>query len=235
LKLKIDKIAFLKSWSLAEHAANVSGSMNIFGTIHLTADENGVVLQATDIKTSIICTADGVKVIEPGEAVIPIKGVADLFKKSSASEFTLDVDEGKALMKSGKSRYRFSTYPVKDFPKLPSSSGASIFCSLKASALSSAIDKGTLCASPQDEFPAYLGAGYFEIKDGELYVVSTDKKRLAFCRTEINDFEETVDVTSLLLPFKALRGLQKYSEHLRVTPKYEYHTTTRRHISRLTV
>ena len=53
-----------------------------------------VLLQATDIKTSIICFASGVTVNEPGEAVFPIKMVSDLFKKAPGEEFTVEVNEG---------------------------------------------------------------------------------------------------------------------------------------------
>jgi DNA polymerase-3 subunit beta len=143
-------------------------------------------------------------VIEPGEAVIPIKGVSDLFKKSVASEFTLQVNDGQAVMISGKSRYKFSTYPVGDFPKLPSSSGGNLFCSLKVSNLISTIEKGMLCATSGDEFPQYLSSAYFDMNGGILNVVSTDKRRMALCRTEITEGAENA---SMMLPMKGIREL----------------------------
>jgi DNA polymerase-3 subunit beta len=181
--------------------------MNIFSSVRIKADENGVEMQSTDIKTSIICAADGVEVIEPGEAVIPTKGVSDLFKKASSSEFTIQIKDGKALMASGRNRYRFTTYATTEFPKLPSSSGGKFFCSIKASELSSSIDRGTLCASMNDqEFPHYLSAAYFEMQDGWLNVVSTDKRRLALSKTCV---EEQGDASTLLLPLKGVKELQK--------------------------
>ncbi|MDR2779965.1 MAG: DNA polymerase III subunit beta, partial [Synergistaceae bacterium] len=94
MKIQINKESFVKTWNLAERNASTSGSMNIFSTVRLSAESSNVELQATDIRTSIICKAAGVTVIEPGEAVIPIKGVSDLFKKAGSSDFTLHVDEG---------------------------------------------------------------------------------------------------------------------------------------------
>jgi DNA polymerase-3 subunit beta len=178
--------------------------MNIFSTVRLTADAEKVELQSTDVRTSVICRASGVTVIEPGEVVIPIKGVSDLFKKAVASEFTLQVNDGQAVMISGKSRYKFSTYPVGDFPKLPSSSGGSFFCSLKVSNLISTIEKGMLCATSGDEFPQYLSSAYFDMKDGVLNVVSTDKRRLALCRTEVAEGSEDA---SMMLPMKGVKEL----------------------------
>lgn len=216
MKMIIDKTTFVKSWSLAERSAG-TGTMNIFSTVRVKADADEVEMQATDIKTSIICRAQGVTVVEPGEAVIPIKGVSDLFKKAGSPEFTLQIEDGKAVMISGKSRYRFTTYPVTDFPKLPSSEGCRRFCSVEAGKLNATIDRGGLCATPGDEYPQYLSSAYFEMKAGVLAIVSTDKRRLALATCDVAD-EEIVGeadadaeagVDPLLLPMKGLKELQR--------------------------
>lgn len=206
MKISVDKVSFIKSWNLAERSAGTSSSMNIFSTIRLKADESGVEMQATDIKTSIICEAGGVTVIEPGETVIPIKGAGDLFKKAGSDEFTLHIDDGKAVMISGKNRYRFSTYPARDFPALPSSAGGKLFCSIAVSDLSPVIERGTLCASLNDEYPQYLCAANFEKHKGTLKVASTDNKRLAVSTTDV---EGALDDDSLLLPMKGIKELQR--------------------------
>ena len=82
MKLTINKKQFLQSWSLAERSTSSSSSMNILSSVLVKASFEGVTLQATDIRTSIICTASGVTVVDPGEAVFPIKMVSDLFKKA---------------------------------------------------------------------------------------------------------------------------------------------------------
>ncbi|MDR3279864.1 MAG: DNA polymerase III subunit beta [Synergistaceae bacterium] len=204
MKILVNKEVFIKSWSLAERSAGTSGSMNIFSTIKMRADMEEVELQATDIKTSIICKAGGVTVLEAGDAVIPLKGVSDLFKKAGSPEFTIHIDGGHAVMTSGKSRYKFSTYPVGDFPKLPSSEGGSFFCSLPAAKLMSAVERGTLCASSGDEYPQYLSSAYFEMERGALNIVSTDKRRLALCRTEVTEGSES---EPMLLPMKGLKEI----------------------------
>ena len=205
MKIIIDKATFIKSWSLTERSAGTSGSMNIFSTIRLKAFEGDVEMQATDIKTSIVCQAKGVTVVEPGEAVIPLKGVSDLFKKAGSPEFTLVIEDGRAVMTAGKSRYRFTTYPVGDFPKLPSSASAKLFCSLKISDLIRTIDRGSLCASSGDEYPQYLSSALFEIDGEGMNVVSTDKRRLALAKCEIGERGESPE--NLLLPMKGLKEL----------------------------
>jgi DNA polymerase-3 subunit beta len=204
MKISVNKEAFIKNWSIAERNAGTSGSMNIFSTVYVRAGAESVELKATDIRTSVVCKAGGVTVIEPGDAVVPIKGVSDLFKKAGSPEFTISVDGGQAVMVSGKSRYKFSTYPVGDFPTLPSSESGKFFCSINVSKLISAIERGTLCASTGDEYPQYLSSACFEVENGILNVVSTDKRRLALCRSEIVEGSEN---EQMLLPMKGLKEL----------------------------
>jgi DNA polymerase-3 subunit beta len=207
MKISVNKEAFIKTWNLAERSAGSSGSMNIFSAVRMSAVPDKVEMQATDIRTSIICSALGVTVIEPGEAVIPIKGVSDLFKKARSEDFTLQISEGgNAVMISGSSRYKFSTYPVGDFPKLSSSSQGKFFCSILVSNLISALDRGTLCASSSDEFPQYLSSALLEMENGALNVVSTDKRRLALCRGEVI---ESGECEPMLIPMKGLKELQR--------------------------
>ena len=126
MKLLINKKLFLQSWVLAERSTSSSSSMSILSSVLVKADRDKVTLQATDIRTSIICSASGVNVLEPGEAVFPVKIVSELFKKSPGEEFNLTVSDGKVILKAGRSKYNFSTYPVREFPSLPTSAGAEL-------------------------------------------------------------------------------------------------------------
>ena len=76
MKLLINKKLFLQSWVLAERSTSSSSSMSILSSVLVKADRDKVTLQATDIRTSIICSASGVNVLEPGEAVFPVKIVS---------------------------------------------------------------------------------------------------------------------------------------------------------------
>lgn len=205
MKIAVTKESFIKSWNLAERSAASSGTMNIFSAIKVTAEDDEVVLHATDIKTSIICKAAGVSVEEPGSAVIPLKGVTDLFKKAGSAEFSLEISEGRAVMKSGRSRYTFSTYPTEEFPKLPSSESSELFCTVNVGDLMKSIERGSLCSSSGDEYPQYLSSALFELDGAAMKVVSTDKRRLAIASCDTIDAGSAPE--GLLLPMKGLREL----------------------------
>ena len=124
MKLRIEKNSFIKSWQMAERNTSTTSTLSVLSGIRCLADGNSIILQATDLKTSVTCRAAGVTVEEPGEVVFPIKVVGELFKKVPADSFIVDVQAGKANLSAGKSHYRFTTYPVEEFPKLPVSSAA---------------------------------------------------------------------------------------------------------------
>ena len=94
MKLSINKKLFLQSWGLAERSTSSSSSMSILSSVLVKASQDQVTLQATDIRTSIICTASGINVLEPGEAVFPVKIVSELFKKAPAGIKELEIIEG---------------------------------------------------------------------------------------------------------------------------------------------
>ena len=216
MKLAVNKKQFLGSWSLAERSTSAGGTVSILSSILIKASAESVILQATDIKTSVICRAAGVTVLEPGEAVFPIKMVSDLFKKAPGEEFTLDVDGGKVVLKAGRSKYNFSTYPVSEFPALPSSDEADVFCSIPAGELAKVLDEGTLAASAVEEFPLYLSSANLQIISSRLNIVSTDTRRLALSAAPVLDGKEG---ESALLPMKGIKELQRILGSL--TPETE--------------
>lgn len=206
MKLTINKKLFLPSWNLAERSTTGSSSINILSSVLIKASFNEVLLQATDIRTSIVCLSAGVTVVEPGEAVFPIKMVGDLFKKAPGEEFTITVDEGKAVLRAGRSKYSFSTYPVREFPSLPSSKNGTKYCQVKLNDLAQVIDEGTLAASAGDEFPLYLSSANFIVTSETLRVVSTDTKRLALAGVSVLD---GVDGEGYLLPMRGIKEVQR--------------------------
>jgi DNA polymerase-3 subunit beta len=206
MKLNINKKQFLQSWNLAERSTSSSSSLSILSSVLIKSSFDETTLQATDIRTSIICKASGITVLEPGEAVFPVKMVSELFKKASGEDFTLSVEDGKAIMKAGKSKYNFSTYPVREFPSLPSSDAGKVFCKLTAKELVEVLEEGTIAASAGEEFPLYLSSANFQILNGILNVISTDTRRLALSAVAVSDFS---DGETALLPMKGIKEVQR--------------------------
>ncbi|MBR0221152.1 MAG: DNA polymerase III subunit beta, partial [Synergistaceae bacterium] len=60
--LEINRVEFLKAWQAAERSCSPKSSVAAATGILIKADENGVSLEATDFKTAVKCSAEGVNV-----------------------------------------------------------------------------------------------------------------------------------------------------------------------------
>ena len=205
MKIDIMRPEFLKTWQMAERSSSTKSTINSLAGILLTADGDSVLLEATDLKTAVRCTAEGVRVTQEGSVILPVKLLGELFKKASTDMVTIDIKDEKGVMTSGRNKTRFTTWPVDDFPKLAHSDGADPFCVIEAMELSRALVEGSIASSPTDDFPKYLGACLLQVKDGLFHVVSTDGRRLSLSKCTC----DTKNDAELLLPVLALRELQR--------------------------
>jgi len=206
LKLLIEKNSFLKSWQMAERTTGSKSTVSILAGIRCLADETGLRLEATDLKTSLKCRAEGAEVQEPGETILPTKAMGELFKKAPGDRFSLEVTKGRATLTAGRSRYTLTVLPVEEFPLLPRSESARLFCDTTVQALSRLFEEGTFAGSPNEEFPQYLSAALLQIQEGKLKTVATDGRRLSLSQTPLSDASGE---GQLLLPLNGLRELHR--------------------------
>ncbi len=206
LKLEIQRQDFLKAWQTAEKTALSRTMADIVNCIKINATPDGkVTLEATDIKTSVKCTANGVNVIEPGAALLPVAILGGILKKSTCDIFTLEVGDTKGMINSEGSKTKFPVIPLENFPNIPESDGADTICEILSTELSRIITEGSIASSQPQDFPKYIGTCLLRTSEHSLKVVSTDGKRLSisevFCSVHKED--------DVLLPASALKDLAK--------------------------
>ena len=210
MNLEITQNIFMKYWNIAERITGTKSTIPTLASVLCEANEEGVSLSATDLKTTVKIQAQGAAVIEPGTAILPVRVVGELIKKISVSPFTIEVDNNeKGTIHAGRSHYTFTTYSVSEFPDLPSPKAAEEFTKVQAGELSRVLAEGSIAGSPNEEFPKYLSGGYIQIKNGELRVVSTDGRRLSLSKTVIADVDASAPAKDMLLPLKSLDEYQR--------------------------
>ncbi len=204
MRLQVSKPDFMKIWQTTERVTSTKSTITSLAGILCRTDDASLTLEATDLKTSIKCIASGVQIEEGGEAILPVKVVGELFKKAPTDTFTVSVKEGKGIIFAGRNTYRFSTYPVEEFPHLPSSENAKFFCTVKAETLAQILSEGTVASTLGEEFPKYLGAALFELKGNDIRIVSTDGRRLSLSKVLLDEYGDT---EKILLPLAGLKEL----------------------------
>ena len=206
MKLEIERQDFLKAWQNAEKLSDAKSTKDAIAGVLITAkDDNSVILEATDLKTSIRCTAKGANVLEPGTAVIPAAIFGAILKKLDADDLVLEVNATRGLLNAGSNKMRFTVISPETFPKIHGSDEGEFICEIPAQTLARLIAEGSSAASQPQDFPKYLGTCLLRTSEGQLIAVATDGKRLSLSKSSCEVLKER----DTLLPAQALKELSK--------------------------
>ncbi len=121
------------------------------------------------------------------------------------AELSITIDENKALIRSGKSRFTLSTLPAHDFPSTEKISGAREYRVTQA-ILKHLIEQTAFCMANQD-VRYYLNGLLLELRPNALRTVATDGHRLALC-----DMESEIipgDINQIIIPRKGVVELSR--------------------------
>lgn len=179
----------LESGELARAIGRIKGvapsrqTISIINNLLLSTGNGSVAITATNMdvqsQTSVVC-----EVITPGAITIPAHvafGIAKALPKTKL--VTIKIENDRARVTCGKSKYDLRTLPAHDFPLVNASVEGAVRFDMSAAVLRSSIDavKGLFDANhPQ---PFYKGL--WMIAEGDaLAFVAADGKRLARVRVE---------------------------------------------------
>ncbi|MBQ2615768.1 MAG: DNA polymerase III subunit beta [Synergistaceae bacterium] len=211
MKLEIERQDFLRAWQNAEKLASAkSASESAKGVLITASDDNTVILEATDLNTSIRCRAKGANVLDPGKAVIPAGIFGGMLRKLDTEDFVLEVNSERGFLNAGRNKMRFSVISAEEFPNIPESSNAEHICDISAPLLAKIIAEGSSAASQPQDFPKYLGTCLVRTSEGVIMAVSTDGKRLSLSKSTCSASKED----DLLLPAQALKDFAKATASL---------------------
>ena len=105
MKLEIERQDFLKAWQNAEKlTASKTASESAKGVLITASDDNTVILEATDLNTSIRCRAKGANVLDSGKAVIPAGIFGGMLRKLDTEDFVLEVNSERGFLNVGATR-----------------------------------------------------------------------------------------------------------------------------------
>ncbi len=121
------------------------------------------------------------------------------------AEVTLETQNNRLQVKSGKSRFNLQTLPAEDFPKMAQAAGAVTQINLPQKALR-ALLLLVQYAMAQQDIRYYLNGMLLVVEDGLLKAVATDGHRLAYANISTQQKTERQEV---ILPRKAVQELVK--------------------------
>jgi DNA polymerase-3 subunit beta len=165
-------------------------------------------LTGTDLEVEMVATAE-VQSDEDGDITLPARKLMDLCKSlPEGAKITIDIDDDRAVIRSGRSRFTLTTLPAAEFPNIEPAEEALTF-KLSQAQLKQLFDQ-TQFAMAQQDVRYYLNGLMFEIKPDSVTSVATDGHRLAYCSL---GFETGVgEERQVIIPRKGIIELSRLLE-----------------------
>lgn len=171
----------------------------------IKATDNSLIFITTDLEIELLSRLE-LSIDESGEITLPAKKLLDIAKSlANECEITITIDDNRAIIKSGRSRFTLSTLPASDFPSLDDISRVYEF-NLPQRVLKELIDK-TAFAMAQQDVRYYLNGLMMEISSGIIRTVATDGHRLAYCEKPLDG--DLTDSKQVIIPRKGVSELSR--------------------------
>lgn len=226
MKFKVKREAILKPLQAVSGVVERRQTLPVLSNILLVASPEGITMTATDLEVELKAQAR-LPVDEPGETTIPARKFMDICRNlPEGADIGFATKDGRALLKSGRSRFSLSTLPATEFPAVETSQFQHDF-SLTQTALRHLIEQ-TGFAMAQQDVRYYLNGLMLEMTPERLRGVATDGHRLALCdegvSTSVSEQAQIIvprkgvmELMRLLEDSDSLARVQVSANHIKVT------------------
>lgn len=194
---------------LVDAVANVSRAVSSKNTLAalegvlLRAKNNTLSLTGYDLELAISTEIEA-DVREAGEIVLSARIFLDMIRRMPSEQISISSDAKMlTLVKGSMTEYTILGLPASEYPELPGVSETTEL-SIPQAALKNMISQTLFAIAVSDSKPVHTGS-LFDIKGGELCLVSVDGYRLALRREKVA-FDETL---SFIVPGKSLSEVSK--------------------------
>ncbi|ETI59771.1 DNA polymerase III subunit beta [Marinomonas profundimaris] len=204
MKFSVVRETLLKPLQLVAGVVERKQTMPVLANVLVEVKDQILTLTGSDLEVELIGHVP-LDECEEGRITVPARKLMDICKSlpdSAVIEFTLD--EQKAVIRSGRSRFSLSTLPADEFPNIQDMQG-DLTVSISQNSVRRLIDRTGFAMANQD-VRYYLNGMLLEVADGQLRVVATDGHRLA---TAVEDAQVSGDVAQVIVPRKGVLELNR--------------------------
>ncbi|MGM0521499.1 MAG: DNA polymerase III subunit beta [Pseudomonadota bacterium] len=206
MNFSISREALLRPLTLVAGVVERRQTLPVLSNVLIEIEGDQVALTGTDLEVELVGRTVASHVEQEGAATVPARKLMDICKSlPDQAEIQLAVEEGRAVLRSGRSRFTLSTLPVAEFPNIEDNEGSQEL-SVPRGTLKHLIES-TSFAMAQQDVRYYLNGMLLEIQSNLLRAVATDGHRLSMC-------SRPVDVTveqphKLIVPRKGILELAR--------------------------
>lgn len=190
-------------------------TMPVLSNILISANPSSLVMSGTDLEVELKVETQA-DCSDGGEITLPARKFLDICRTlPEGAKIEISIENDRANLRSGKSRFTLSTLPATEFPSMESVQAVTEF-SLPKKTLKRLIDK-TQFSMAQQDVRYYLNGLMLELEKDVIRAVATDGHRLALCESPA---EIKIDGTrQIIIPRKGVQELSRLLDESDETAK----------------
>jgi len=211
MKVTCRREHLLTACQMVASAAAARSTRPILTNLKVIAEDELLVLMATDMELGIRYELPGVTVTEPGMAILPPTRFIPILRETADEQITLNASREMTLIRLSSGRFELPGGEPEQFPDLQPFNPGSRYHEVTAGALRQLIRR-TLFAVEKKESNRWAITGVlWEADAGQIRLVSTDTKRLAIAQgpCTIHGEPRSGSGEAHLVPVKAIQLLDK--------------------------
>ncbi|MCG6887818.1 MAG: DNA polymerase III subunit beta [Proteobacteria bacterium] len=208
MKLSIQRELLLRPLQTVSNVIERRQTLPVLSNVLMSLRNNTLTLTGTDLEVEMVAQVV-MDSSEEGEITLPARKFLDICRAlPEDAVINIEVDNTKARIRSGRSRFSLSTLPASDYPNIDPITSPFEF-TIVQSVLKRLIEQ-TQFSMAQQDVRYYLNGLMFEFSPGKLSGVATDGHRLALCQTTADTQIE--DNRQVIIPRKGILELVRLLE-----------------------
>jgi DNA polymerase-3 subunit beta len=220
MKARFHREGLLSAVQLASVAVASRDVKPILRNLKIITEESGCTLMATDLELGIRLEVRGIKIEEPGEAILPASRTLAILRESDDEELFLEASAQRATVQGERNEFEMPSEEPGNFPDVPGFSEES-YHEVKAGLLRTMIRRTIFAAASENTRYAVTGV-LWELEDNQAKLVATDGRRMAVVTGEAQAHGGHATKEQMpVVPTKAMslleRNLQDDGEVVRIS------------------
>lgn len=205
MKFTLSREQFLTPIQNVNGAIERRHNLPILSNILIEVRQQTLFMTGTDIEVELIGHSALQAPSVEGSITVPAKKLFDIIRAlPEGAQVTFEVQQHKAIVKSGRSRFTLATLASEGYPNLESWQ-TDVEIPIKNQTLKSLIDATQLAMAHQDS-RHYLNGLLIETEGHQIRAIATDGHRLAYAHEEI---PQDLPKKQLIIPRKSIMELLK--------------------------
>ena len=181
MKFAVSREALLRPLQLVAGVVERRQTLPVLSNLLLSVEGETLSMTGTDLEVQLVARVQlPATAATDGEITVPARKLMDIWRalpEGADIEFT--VDESRAVLKSGRSRFQLATLPAAEFPSIDEGA-AELELGLAQEQLRHLIDQ-TAFSMAQQDVRYFLNGMLLEVDAEHVRTVATDGHRLAMC------------------------------------------------------